>query len=249
MASIEAQRTTDPRMDAHAMMTGCEFSQDDFFQSAIEGDHKKVAYFLGHGADPKANHSHALVLAAHSGNAACVELLIPLSNPKARGSIALGWAATKGNVDCVKLLIPVSDPKARDSYALQWAAERGRASCVELLIPVSDPKAKESHALRRAANHGHADCVRLLLPVSAPLLSNKKAVAQAIEHGQADILSIMLAYEQRLASVLDFEQILNDARAAGFSDLAELASALIDHRELSLLGAASSVATSTPARL
>lgn len=70
--------------------------------------------------------------------------------------------------------------------------------------------------------------------------------AQAIEHGQADILSIMLAYEQRLASGLDFEKILNDARAGGFSDLADLASALIDHRELSLLGAAPSMATWKP---
>ena len=72
---------------------------------------KKIKQLIKEGADPKANNSYALQLAATKGHLEIVKLLIPVSDPKAGGSYALQLAATKGHLEIVKLLIPVSDPE------------------------------------------------------------------------------------------------------------------------------------------
>jgi hypothetical protein len=124
-----------------------------------------VKELIEEGADPKADNSYALQLAAESGHIEIVRLLIPVSDPKSRNSQALRLAAKHGHTEIVKLLIPVSDPKAYNSYALQLAAKYGHTEIVKLLIPVSDPKACDSYVIRCAANNGYMEVVKLLIPV------------------------------------------------------------------------------------
>ena len=84
-----------------------------------------------------------LMLAASDGHAACIQLLLPVSNAlhKAYGDItALMLAAVSKQPDCVHLLLPQSDAAASDSRgmnALMWAAYHGGEACVKKLLPVS----------------------------------------------------------------------------------------------------------------
>ncbi len=88
----------------------------------------------------------ALMLSCVEGEAAFVELLLPLSEAKASdrdGETALMLAAF-GHPGCVKLLLPVSDPRACDAdgwTALQWAVSSGSQACVDLLLPYGKPAA------------------------------------------------------------------------------------------------------------
>jgi hypothetical protein len=90
----------------------------------------------------------ALFLAAGEGHAACVELLLPLSDARAKndsGETALMRAAANGHAECVRLLLPVSDPLAvdrgfgRSALFFAMASDApGALDCFELLAPVSD---------------------------------------------------------------------------------------------------------------
>jgi hypothetical protein len=95
------------------------------------------------------------------------ELIEEGADPKADNSYALQLAAKYGHTEIVKLLIPVSDPKACDNYALQLAAKYGHTEIVKLLIPVSDPKIYNSYVISMCGEqwlHGSSEtsnpCVR-----------------------------------------------------------------------------------------
>lgn len=94
----------------------------------------------------------ALMLSCVEGEAAFVELLLPLSEAGASdrdGETALMLAAF-GHPRCVELLLPLSDPKVRDAdgwTALMWAAASGSEECVELLLPHSDAHAANASGL------------------------------------------------------------------------------------------------------
>jgi hypothetical protein len=70
--------------------------------------------------DVAADHSCALLHAAHRGRTDAVWLLLPLSDATAHRSEALLRAATHGHQQCVRLLLPASDPAAW--YPHEWAA-------------------------------------------------------------------------------------------------------------------------------
>ena len=86
------------------------------------------------------------------------------------GATALIWAAASGSAACVKILLPVSDALvkgANELPALMGASSRGHAACVNILLPVSDPFAINDFgmtALMLAAWMNYEACVKLLLP-------------------------------------------------------------------------------------
>jgi hypothetical protein len=78
--------------------------------AAWDGDAIAVALLINRpDVDPAADHSTALLHAAHRGHWRCVELLLPVSNPLERNSEALWRAARYRHPRCVRLLAPVSD--------------------------------------------------------------------------------------------------------------------------------------------
>jgi ankyrin repeat protein len=165
-------------------------------QAAKLNDLAGLTQSLEDGAHAKAQDSYALGVAAESGHAECVRLLIPASDPLAGDSYALQLAARGGHVECVKLLIPASDPLTDDSLALRWAAREGHAECVELLLPVSGSLAMNSWALRGAALRGHVECVALLLPVSEKWA---QAASLAREQGFVGVAGMIEAFMEAAA--------------------------------------------------
>lgn len=78
--------------------------------AAWDGDAIAVVRLIKHSdVDPAADHSTALLHAAHRGHWRCVELLLPVSNPLERDSEALWRAAKYRHGRVVRLLAPVSD--------------------------------------------------------------------------------------------------------------------------------------------
>jgi hypothetical protein len=92
--------------------------------TAWDGDAIAVAHLIQHpDVDPAADHSTALLHAAHRGHWRCVELLILVSNPLERRSEALYRAAkgtSKGHRRCAALLAPMSDTRGWQGW--EWAA-------------------------------------------------------------------------------------------------------------------------------
>jgi hypothetical protein len=78
--------------------------------AAWDGDAIAVRLLINRpDVDPAADHSTALLHAAHRGHWRCVELLLPVSNPSERNSEALWRAAKHRHGRVVRLLAPVSD--------------------------------------------------------------------------------------------------------------------------------------------
>ncbi len=119
----------------------------------------------------------SLILAAQSGQAKCVRLLLPMSPVDAAdmdGRTALMLAATgreAGSVECVKALLPASDAAKLDQSgrtALCLAAMEGRPEIVELLAFSADPlladkegKTAFDMALARGGEDGERICQTL----------------------------------------------------------------------------------------
>ena len=138
--------------------------------AAYMGSPAEMERLIAEGADPKADDSEALRLAARNGHLECVKLLIPHSDPATNDSAALRWAANYGHLECVKLLIPYSDPKADGSAALRRAAEEGHLECVRELIPYSDPEA----AIRHCFESGDTDAANVIREQLAMLLAEQQ---------------------------------------------------------------------------
>lgn len=85
--------------------------------AAWDGDHLTVAALINHPeVDPSAQHSAALLHAAHRGHWRCVELLLPVSDPNARNAEALWRAAKHRHPKVVRLLAPVSDTSGWEGW-------------------------------------------------------------------------------------------------------------------------------------
>jgi hypothetical protein len=97
--------------------------------AAWDGDHVTVEHLIGYpDVDAAADHSTALLHAAHRGHWRCVELLIPVSNPAARNSEALWRAAKHRHGRVVRLLAPVSNPSKWDAW--MWSELTPRMSAI-----------------------------------------------------------------------------------------------------------------------
>lgn len=163
MGELEAQRNDELR----------ELNQD-MHRAAQVGDPIALARALSAGANPRdrlPNTSFALLSASWSGNLACVELLLPLSDPKAagvHGMTALMMAVLKGHMELIHALLPVSDPLARDelgSNALSYAMLKEQEQAAQVLWPVSDPYGRmgpgQSSMEIARANGNHAFAERM----------------------------------------------------------------------------------------
>jgi len=131
----------------------------ELMKTAGEGDLARLKELLALGADPRAAEPEwprntalcAATLADENDAAACVALLLPLSdaNHKGPNGTALCSAASQGDAESVRLLIPASDASLLDEdghTALMGAILAGSVECVRLLIPVSDVNARAQGA-------------------------------------------------------------------------------------------------------
>jgi hypothetical protein len=85
--------------------------------AAWDGDALTIAGLISHpDVDPAADHSTALLHAAHRGHWRCVELLLPVSDPLERNSEALWRAARHRHGNAIRLLAPVSDCSGWDGW-------------------------------------------------------------------------------------------------------------------------------------
>lgn len=73
--------------------------------AAWDGDTATVVVLINHpGVDPSADHSTALLHAAHRGHWRCVEVLLPVSDPNARNAEPLWRGASHGHARVIRLL-------------------------------------------------------------------------------------------------------------------------------------------------
>jgi len=87
--------------------------------------------------------NEALKMAVHSHNAACVEMLLPVSNLSNISEIngLILWAVESRDAACLKALLSAGNPKFNNSYPLQVAVFRGYTGMVDLLFDASEPRA------------------------------------------------------------------------------------------------------------
>jgi hypothetical protein len=146
-----------------ALLAACRCADVEAVRAALAAG--ADARFVGHLRD-----ATPLALAANTGCAELVELLIPLSDVHARdgwGRTALIVAAADGAVDCLRLLLPHSD------LAAEWLSRQE----VKAIEPVSrDPR----DALAEAIYHGCADAVRLLAQATPTAAARSRSLAQAM---------------------------------------------------------------------
>lgn len=179
------------------------------FGAAFDGVPAAIDLLLFQGADPKAELSRALRLAAKNGHAECVALLLPISDPKALNSHALCLASFNGHAECVDLLLPFSDSEAAMPVALSWAAEAGHAECVKRLLSRESPSPENS------------------------LTANPRPLHLAIGAGRASVVALMLASEPSLAELVDFDQACSHAVALGRHELAATLLSFSESRSIS----------------
>lgn len=114
------------------------------------------------------NFDEQLFEAARTGNDEEVRRLIPLSNTK--NNEALNAAIHHHHAACVELLLPVSDLSDPDEInsMLLWAVESIDLASVKLLIPVCNPKRNKSYPLQVAVLRDYTDIVNVLFDASEP---------------------------------------------------------------------------------
>lgn len=198
------------------------------FYAAGQGDEELLANLLLQGANPTANQSAALRIAAAKDRAGCARILMPISDLSTDGPSALLLAAENGSSECVELFVSSSSSSRfkAGSKALQKAAENGHAACVAILIPVSKPKTQSSRALLLAATYGRAECVALLIPHSNPAVKQSQALAQAAANGHAKCVELLIP-------VSDVESFGGQAlRSAAFFGHAPCVAALLENASL-----------------
>lgn len=116
-----------------------DFSSRALPDAAWDGDLAAVRHLLAAGADPCADHSCALLHAAHRGHPPIVALLLEAgADALARRSEALHRAAkgrTARHRACVRLLLPVSDPGAWEGWEWEELDAVSRVECGKVLQP------------------------------------------------------------------------------------------------------------------
>ncbi|KAH2198167.1 hypothetical protein KXW59_004345, partial [Aspergillus fumigatus] len=164
----------------------------------------------GHGVDARhlSTRRTALLVAAHCGNEAVVNLLIQknarLDAVDAWGSTALHLAASRGHCDVIQLLLlePL-DREARDAQgrtALWLAAGRGQLEATRLLVAhhakVNVRAENHTTPLHAAAKRGDEEMVELLISCGADLEARDGAMMTALhyacEEGHLGVMKLLL---------------------------------------------------------
>ncbi|RHZ47654.1 ankyrin repeat protein [Aspergillus thermomutatus] len=164
----------------------------------------------GHGVETRhlSTRRTALLVAAHCGNEAVVNLLIQknarLDAVDAWGSTALHLAASRGHFDVLQLLLLEQlDPEARDARgrtALWLAAGRGQLEATRLLIAhhakVNVRAENHTTPLHAAAKRGDEAIVELLISCGADLEARDGAMMTALhyacEEGHLGVMKLLL---------------------------------------------------------
>jgi hypothetical protein len=141
-------------------------------------------------------------LAARSGSASCVKMLLAAKAPvgtDANWATPLAAAAAKGSLDCVRLLTPHCDPLQRDksgSDALSQAIMEGRCvACAHALIPLSDLRPSQSNAptaLFLALASGMFDVVPALVERLLDQGADPESIRQSVQKGSARFKALAL---------------------------------------------------------
>jgi len=125
----------------------------------------------------------ALSRAAAAGNAACVQILLAVTNDAALGATvkdrdALAMAVENNHPECVKLLLDRCDPDRvidkQGTTLLMHAVSRGFEQCVKALLTRCDVKKKNKQgcdALKFATHHQRLKAMALLLRHAIPPVS------------------------------------------------------------------------------
>jgi ankyrin repeat protein len=222
--------------------TSPEFKNAALAVSVCKGKAEDVRYWLGRGADAgaRANVSGltVLMLAAHNGHFAVVEILADalkdptkINQAKSNGYTALMIAAQEGKVEVVEILAkklgPAETNKAgpNNFTALMIAAEKGHVAVVEILADALKDPAEINKvgpdgrtALMIAAYEGHVEVVKILA---------KKLSAEQINHAGKDCSTALMIAAQRghvavveiLADALKDPAEINKAGKGGFTAL------------------------------
>ncbi|KAF7154999.1 hypothetical protein CNMCM5623_005207 [Aspergillus felis] len=164
----------------------------------------------GHGVDTRhlSTRRTALLVAAHCGNEAVVNLLIQknarLDAVDAWGSTALHLAASRGHCEVLQLLLLEQlDTEARDAQgrtALWLAAGRGQLEATRLLIAhhtkVNVRAENHTTPLHAAAKRGDEAIVELLISCGADLEARDGAMMTALhyacEEGHLGVMKLLL---------------------------------------------------------
>lgn len=161
-----------------------------FIRAAENGDLGELQKLLAQGADPRFNHSEALVAA-----------------------IKGGWQAK--NIQCVQYLLDHCDPSAQDFLALRSAISSCEPALISLLLPSFTGFSKPellAKSLRQVVRLGHTEAFDLFLPLCNPTLLRDPLLA-AIFSDQRDFAEQLL---QRMdASDLqdnDFLEAIEESR-------------------------------------
>lgn len=101
--------------------------QRELEDAAWDGDIITVTMLIQHpDVDPAADHSTALLHAAHRGHWRIVEMLMPVSNPLERNSEPLWRAAKHRHGRVVRLLVPVSDVSGWEAWMWEELPPKSR---------------------------------------------------------------------------------------------------------------------------
>ena len=127
--------------------------EKQLIKAAAAGDDEEVRRLIPL-ADAKNNKALQGALEIHS--AACVEMLLPvsdLSDPSEMHGMLI-WAVESLDTAIVKLLVGVCDPKFNNSYPLQLAVLRDYTTIADMLFPVSAPR-EALERLQKTFPKGH----------------------------------------------------------------------------------------------
>ncbi len=179
-----------------------DLSKAKYAEYIIRDQINKLSEFIEKGGDVQ----HALLLAAESGSAEAVKLLIgsgaDLRAKKVRGTVewtALEIAARRGDEAILRLLIGAPGGqeilKKYGGIALWMAASDGRPSTVKILASAGvglEGQGPYGSALTRAAENGHRKAVEVLIGLGADINAGgyrgRTALMEAAANGHADIV-------------------------------------------------------------
>ena len=153
--------------------------QRELILAVRAGDSGAVSRLLLEGADPTANHSAALAIAAREGSP-LADLLAPFPHESGAASFALRELAAHGRLSAIEKLLAHAQGPLATQAALAEAVGAGHLSCVELLLPLPNARDQNLCLLGLAVRFGQLDCAMLLLPLIDPNPAHEGPIAQAM---------------------------------------------------------------------
>jgi len=189
--------------------------QQSLYRAAQTGNLQKVEFVLEY-ADPTADNSYALRIAAANGHKQIVALLLKIFriDITANEHEAFRKACRNGHLAVAQLLYDaqiVVDAKrnrqitVQHNYPIRKAAKYGHLGTVEWLLSVgANPDARSNAAICWASANGHLDIVKLLASctsVNAAAYYNDAALGAA-SRGHSQVLAFLLSLS--VVNVQDF---------------------------------------------